>query len=123
MRARRRAEFSKTTNERWRDSPKGVVSEQERESKKADYKAPRRACMPPTRRSPRTSHRVDQYTALAQFKQVTAPFDGTITERKIDIGNLVTAGSTLDDDAAVPDGAEPIRCACSWTCRRARPRS
>jgi multidrug efflux pump subunit AcrA (membrane-fusion protein) len=28
------AEFSKTTNERWRDSPKGVVSEQERESKK-----------------------------------------------------------------------------------------
>jgi RND family efflux transporter MFP subunit len=25
---------------------------------------------------------------------VTAPFDGTITERKIDVGNLVTAGST-----------------------------
>ena len=33
------AEFSKTTNERWRDSPKGVVSEQERESKKADYES------------------------------------------------------------------------------------
>src|ERR1700742_2619873 len=30
-------QFSKTTNERWRDSPKGVVSEQERDSKKADY--------------------------------------------------------------------------------------
>jgi RND family efflux transporter MFP subunit len=38
--------------------------------------------------------KVDQYTALAQFKQVVAPFDGTITERRIDIGNLVTAGST-----------------------------
>ena len=38
--------------------------------------------------------KVDQYSALPQFKQVTAPFDGTITERKIDIGNLVTAGST-----------------------------
>jgi len=38
--------------------------------------------------------KVDQYSALAQFKQVTAPFDGTITERKIDIGNLVTAGSS-----------------------------
>jgi len=37
--------------------------------------------------------RVDQYTALAEFKQVKAPFDGTITERKIDVGNLVTAGS------------------------------
>src|ERR1700680_1403090 len=33
------AEFSKTTNERWRDSPKGVVSDQERESKKADYES------------------------------------------------------------------------------------
>jgi RND family efflux transporter MFP subunit len=36
---------------------------------------------------------VDQYAALAEFKQVKAPFDGTITERKIDVGNLVTAGS------------------------------
>jgi RND family efflux transporter MFP subunit len=38
--------------------------------------------------------KVDQYNALTEFKQVKAPFDGTITERKIDIGNLVTAGST-----------------------------
>jgi RND family efflux transporter MFP subunit len=30
---------------------------------------------------------------LAEFKRVVAPFDGTITERKIDVGNLVTAGS------------------------------
>jgi RND family efflux transporter MFP subunit len=37
---------------------------------------------------------VDQYIALAQFKRVTAPFDGVVTERHIDIGNLVTAGST-----------------------------
>jgi RND family efflux transporter MFP subunit len=38
--------------------------------------------------------KVDQYAALAEFKQVKAPFDGTITERKIDVGNLVTAGSS-----------------------------
>jgi len=31
---------------------------------------------------------------LETFKQVTAPYDGIITERHIDIGNLVTAGST-----------------------------
>ena len=37
--------------------------------------------------------KVDQYYALTEFKQVKAPFDGTITERKIDVGNLVTAGS------------------------------
>ena len=37
---------------------------------------------------------VDRLTAFEQFKQVTAPYDGTIIERRIDIGNLVTAGST-----------------------------
>jgi multidrug efflux pump subunit AcrA (membrane-fusion protein) len=31
------ADFAKTTYDRWRDSPKGVVSEQEREEKHADY--------------------------------------------------------------------------------------
>jgi RND family efflux transporter MFP subunit len=87
------AEFSKTTNERWRDSPKGVVSEQERESKKADYEAAVARLYSATAQVALDKSKVDQYTALAAFKQVKAPFDGTITERKIDVGNLVTAGS------------------------------
>jgi RND family efflux transporter MFP subunit len=86
-------EFSKTTNERWRDSPKGVVSEQERESKKADYESANARLFAANAQVALDKSKVDQYTALAQFKQVVAPFDGTITERKIDIGNLVTAGS------------------------------
>src|SRR5579863_807060 len=87
------AEFSKTTNERWRDSPKGVVSEQERESKKADYESANARLFAANAQVALDKSKVEQYTALAQFKQVVAPFDGTITERKIDIGNLVTAGS------------------------------
>jgi RND family efflux transporter MFP subunit len=87
------AEFSKTTNERWRDSPKGVVSEQERESKKADYESAKARLYAANAQVALDKSKVDQYSALAQFKQVVAPFDGTITERKIDIGNLVTAGS------------------------------
>ena len=87
------AEFSKTTNERWRDSPKGVVSEQERESKKADYESSVARLYAANAQVALDKSKVDQYTALAQFKQVVAPFDGTVTERKIDIGNLVMAGS------------------------------
>ncbi len=87
------ADFSKTTNERWRDSPKGVVSDQERESKKADYESANARLFAADAQVALDKSKVDQYTALAQFKQVVAPFDGTITERKIDIGNLVTAGS------------------------------
>ncbi|HXA36288.1 MAG TPA: efflux RND transporter periplasmic adaptor subunit [Steroidobacteraceae bacterium] len=87
------AEFSKTTNERWRDSPKGVVSEQERESKKADYEGAVARLNAADAQVALDRSKVEQYDALAEFKQVKAPFDGTITERKIDVGNLVTAGS------------------------------
>jgi RND family efflux transporter MFP subunit len=92
--SRAEAEFAKTTNERWRDAPKGVVSEQERESKKADYNSTSARLYAAEAQVAADKSRVDQYTALAQFKQVTAPFDGIITERKIDLGNLVTAGSS-----------------------------
>jgi RND family efflux transporter MFP subunit len=87
------AEFSKTTNERWRDSPKGVVSDQEREAKRADYESSEARLYAADAQVNLDKSKVDQYSALTEFKQVKAPFDGTITERKIDIGNLVTAGS------------------------------
>ena len=87
------AAFSKTTNERWRDSPKGVVSEQERESKKADYESAEARLQAADAQVALDKSKVDQYNALTEFRQVKAPFDGTITERKIDVGNLVTAGS------------------------------
>jgi RND family efflux transporter MFP subunit len=87
------AEFTKTTNERWRDSPQGVVSDQERDSKKADFESSAARLYAANAQVNLDKSRVDQYSALAEFKQVKAPFDGTITERRIDIGNLVTAGS------------------------------
>jgi RND family efflux transporter MFP subunit len=86
-------EFTKTTNERWRDSPKGVVSDQERQAKKADFEGAVARLYAAQAQVALDKAHVEQYTALTQFKQVTAPFDGTITERKIDIGMLVTAGS------------------------------
>jgi biotin carboxyl carrier protein len=114
------AEFSKTTNERWRDSPKGVVSEQERESKKADYESSEARLYAANAQVALDNRKVDQYSALTEFKQVRAPFDGTITERKIDIGNLVTAGSASTTTPCIA-WRRPIRCASSSTCRRAPP--
>ncbi len=87
------AEFARTTNERWHDSPKGVVSEQEREEKKADFNTASARVYAANAQVALDQSRVDQYTALTRFKQVRAPFDGVITERTIDLGNLVTAGS------------------------------
>ncbi len=88
------AEFAKTTYQRWKDSPKGVVSEQERESKKADYDSAVAHVNEAQAQTGLDQAQIDRYTALTRFKQVTAPYEGTITERRIDIGNLVTAGSS-----------------------------
>ncbi len=87
-------EFATSTYARWRDSPKGVVSEQEREDKKAGN-ATAAAQLEAARAQVNLDQAdVDRLTAFEQFKRVTAPYAGTIVERRIDIGNLVTAGSS-----------------------------
>ncbi|HEV8019495.1 MAG TPA: efflux RND transporter periplasmic adaptor subunit [Steroidobacteraceae bacterium] len=87
-------EFARTTYDRWRDSPQGVVSEQEREEKKAGYDTAVARQRSAEADVALAEAQVNKYQALTQFKKVTAPYDGVITVRDIDIGNLVTAGST-----------------------------
>lgn len=87
-------EFARTTYVRWRDSPKGVVSDQEREEKKAAFDSAVARQRSAEADAALAQAQVDRYQAMAQFKKVTAPYDGVITVRDIDIGNLVTAGST-----------------------------
>lgn len=87
------ADFAKTTYERWKESPKGVVSEQEREAKKAGYEYAVAQLNHAKAQVGLDQATVDQYNAYTQFKLVTAPYEGTITERHIDIGNLVVGNS------------------------------
>jgi RND family efflux transporter MFP subunit len=39
---------------------------------------------------------VDQYTALVSFERIYAPFDGVITARNTDIGDLINSGSNAN---------------------------
>jgi RND family efflux transporter MFP subunit len=87
------AEFAKSTYERWMQSPNGVVSEQERENKKAGYDGAVAKLNAAKAQVALNQGEVDNMAAFQTYKQVTAPYDGTIIERRIDIGNLVTAGS------------------------------
>jgi RND family efflux transporter MFP subunit len=91
-----RADFAVTTDQRWRESPKGVVSDQERESKKAGSAEALAELNAAHAQVMLQQADVDRLTALTQFKEVKAPFDGTIVQRQIDLGNLVTAGSTAN---------------------------
>jgi RND family efflux transporter MFP subunit len=87
------ADFARSTYERWRSSPQGVVSEQERESKKAVSLEAESDLIAAKAQVTLDEADVDRLTSLTEFKKVKAPFEGTIVERDIDIGDLVTAGS------------------------------
>jgi RND family efflux transporter MFP subunit len=88
------ARFARSTYERWNNSPKGVVSEQEREDKKAAYESAQARCDAAVAQVNLAQAEVDRLTASEQFKKVRAPFTGIIVQRQVDIGNLVTADST-----------------------------
>jgi RND family efflux transporter MFP subunit len=103
------AAFAASTYERWRDSPKGVVSEQEREDKKAGQ-ASSAAELDAARAQVNLAQAdVERLAAYEQFKRVAAPYAGTITERRIDIGNLVTAGSTASTPLYRMAQDDPLR--------------
>ncbi|MGD1097273.1 MAG: efflux RND transporter periplasmic adaptor subunit [Bryobacteraceae bacterium] len=88
------AEFARTTYARWREAPKGVVSDQEREDKKAEFNGAVARLAAAQAHVALDQADVDRYAAFEKFKRVTAPYDGTIIERRIDIGNLVAVGSS-----------------------------
>ena len=88
--------IAKLTYDRWRDSPKGVVSEQEREEKQATYVAAKAHVAEAKAQALLDRADVARYSALESFRQVTAPYDGVITTRTVDIGDLVTAGSSAN---------------------------
>lgn len=87
------AEFARTTYERWRNSPRGVVSEQEREAKKGDYNGAAASLNAAKAEVDADQGTVDRLTALEGFKRVIVPFDGFVTARETDIGALINAGS------------------------------
>jgi RND family efflux transporter MFP subunit len=88
------ADFARTTHDRWQNSPKGVVSEQEREDKKASFESAKAKLSGALSQVSLAEAEVNRLAAFEQFKQVRAPFTGTIVQRRIDVGDLVTAGST-----------------------------
>ena len=104
------ADFAQITEARWRDLPKGVVSEEERDSKKAG-KAEADANLNAARAQVELEQaEVDRLTALTGFKTVKAPFAGTIVQRHINTGDLVTAGSTANTSSLYRLAQEnPIR--------------
>ncbi|MEI9887644.1 MAG: efflux RND transporter periplasmic adaptor subunit [Rhizomicrobium sp.] len=79
--------LSAVTAKRWNDLAKqNAVAPQDVDTKNADLAAKTAAVA-----SARAN--VDRLAALENFKSITAPFDGTVTSRSVDVGALVTVGT------------------------------
>jgi RND family efflux transporter MFP subunit len=89
--------FAETTYARWRDSPKGVVSQQETEAKKAEFGSADARYRASIAEANVNKSEVDRLTALETFKRIIAPFDGVVTQRNTDIGALINAGSSTSN--------------------------
>jgi RND family efflux transporter MFP subunit len=80
-------EIARVTAQRWKELvDQKVVSKQENDEKQSTFQAA-------TASLAAAKANFGQLQQLLAFNQVTAPFAGTITTRKIDVGALVSAGS------------------------------
>ncbi|ONP63077.1 efflux transporter periplasmic adaptor subunit [Burkholderia cenocepacia] len=81
-------DYAKSTAQRWQDMLKTQsVSQQDTDTKVADMNA-KRAMLASAQAN------VAHLAELVSYESVTAPFDGVITARNVDVGTLVTAGGT-----------------------------
>jgi len=90
--ARANLNLSLTTNERWQRLLKtNSVSKQDADEKAGDAQAKTAAVASATAA-------VQRLQALERFKRVVAPFDGVVTVRNTDIGNLINAGESANTE-------------------------
>jgi RND family efflux transporter MFP subunit len=87
--------FAKITSDRWNAAaPDGAVSQYERDGKNAEYNIARARLQAAKAQLQLGEATVRRLESELSFKRVLAPFKGVITERHIDVGSLITAGST-----------------------------
>ncbi|MFM0740433.1 efflux RND transporter periplasmic adaptor subunit [Paraburkholderia xenovorans] len=81
-------DYAKTTAQRWQEMLKTQsVAQQDADAKTNDMEA-RRAMLASAQAN------VAHLAELVSYEKITAPFDGVITARNVDVGALVTAGGT-----------------------------
>jgi RND family efflux transporter MFP subunit len=84
--------LSAVTAERWNSLlPLDAVSKQDAEEKDTDLASKAGA-------TKSVQANLDRLLAMKEFAKITAPFDGVVTKRTIDVGALVSAGPAANGD-------------------------
>jgi RND family efflux transporter MFP subunit len=90
--ARSNAELARVTNERTsRLVGQGWSTKQQGDNDRTNFEAQTAAVRVAEANLQAQRAQVSRLEELTGFERVVAPFDGTITERQVDVGNLVTA--------------------------------
>lgn len=101
--AKANAALADVTNQRYQALlPSNYVTHQAADEKKADLDA-KNALV----RSGQAN--VDRLKALTQYKRIVAPFDGIVTVRNTDVGNLINTGSSTGAEMFVVADVHKLR--------------
>ncbi|MGN6319442.1 efflux RND transporter periplasmic adaptor subunit [Trinickia sp.] len=95
--------LAKTTLERWQQlRQRDAVSQQELDDRQGAYNQG-------VANLAAADANVKRLRQLESFKRIVAPFDGVITQRNVDIGDLITAGSATSRALFALAQANPLR--------------
>jgi RND family efflux transporter MFP subunit len=101
--------LAEITLKRNRSLPPGAISKQEIDESNAAAITARAAFKATEADIVAGQAEVQRYTELDSFSKITAPFAGTITARNIEIGQLVSAGSTTGQSLFRLAKTNPLR--------------
>jgi RND family efflux transporter MFP subunit len=85
--ARANLEIARISADRWKElGAQNAVAQQDVDQKSADFLAAKAAVVA-------AQANVDRLAQLKDFQQVTSPYDGVVTARNAEVGNLINAGA------------------------------
>jgi membrane fusion protein (multidrug efflux system) len=94
--AKTQLELARTTNARYGAlGPSGVVSQQEVDQYQAGYEAQQSNVVAAEAAHGSALANAERLRDLKEFGVIVAPFDGVVTQRTAEIGQLVTAGTSM----------------------------
>ena len=102
--------LTKVTDDRYQALvARGVFSRQDGDQREADYQAQRANVASSERNVEAFKANLRRVIALQSYERVTAPFDGVITQRNVDTGDLISTSGSAGSSAPTPmsSGSSP----------------
>jgi membrane fusion protein (multidrug efflux system) len=108
--ARTNLEFARISLERIRPlTPVGVASQQDFDQKQAAHQAEQANVTASDANIAASEANLRRLTDLKNYSRVTAPFAGTVVERSVDVGSLITAGNGTGQSLFKLAASNPVR--------------